>query len=268
MKCRALVVEDDPAIVMLATDALVSMGHEFDIAASQQEALRYLDRQQYSYILLDIEIPAQIHNSVARIQNTENMLESIVEGCEKSAPPIILLSDYAVNGLDGTIKVMRLAMALARRGAMDIIGKPFPTAGRTLDRVVKKALRIRRAAQRQAPQAPVLPAPNSTQSKAVAPEPSHLTVTQAAELLMRDWPALDLPRARARVSAAAGRNEFRHSGTRMERRIDRISFDAWRLRQRDRDLDLEDQEEDGLDGHAASGGHVEDHWANLPMRNS
>lgn len=54
MKQRALIVEDDPSIVHLVTDALVSRGHEFDAAASQQKALAWLAKKSYSYILLII----------------------------------------------------------------------------------------------------------------------------------------------------------------------------------------------------------------------
>jgi len=70
-----------------------------------------------------------------------------------------------------------------------------------------------------------------------------ITVTQAAALLIRDVPSLDLPKARSRISIAAGRNEFTLDGERKERRIEPVSFDAWRLKQRDRDLDEEDDEQ-------------------------
>lgn len=173
MKYRALVVEDDPAIVHLATDALVSMGHEFDVAASQQEALAWLAQKSYSYILLDIQIPTQVQNGIGRVQNTENMLETIVESSDEDTPPIILLSDYSVDGLDETVKVMRLAMSLGRKGAMDVIRKPFPTAGRTLDRVIKKVLRIRRATRKeQAAPAVTIPLPQSSPAVSSTPAPS------------------------------------------------------------------------------------------------
>jgi len=65
-------------------------------------------------------------------------------------------------------------------------------------------------------------------------------VTEAAQLLARDLPWLDEKKARARVSTAARRQEFRANGkARREHRIEPYSFDAWRLKQRDRDLDAE-----------------------------
>jgi hypothetical protein len=76
--------------------------------------------------------------------------------------------------------------------------------------------------------------------------PRWLSVTEAAELLMKDLPSLSLENARARVSAAAGRRSFGTNGmTRDKRRIDRDSFSTWRLAQRDKDLDAEDEDEDG-----------------------
>jgi len=70
-----------------------------------------------------------------------------------------------------------------------------------------------------------------------------LTVTEAAELLMRDLPGLNLDAARARVSVAASRGAFRTNNLKREqRRVEATSFSAWRLTQRDKDLDAEDNE--------------------------
>ena len=70
-----------------------------------------------------------------------------------------------------------------------------------------------------------------------------LTVTDCARLLMKDIPRLDLEHAKARVSKASNTDKLVTNGKkRNARRIERVSFDAWRLRQRDRDLDMEDRE--------------------------
>jgi len=55
---RALVVEHDPEVIDVITEALESMGHEFDTACSQAEAMKRALAGDYSYVLLDIEIPA------------------------------------------------------------------------------------------------------------------------------------------------------------------------------------------------------------------
>lgn len=70
-----------------------------------------------------------------------------------------------------------------------------------------------------------------------------LTVTGAARLLLNDLDNIELLQARARISAAANRNAFSTNGKKGKaRRIEPVSFDAWRLKQRDRDLDNEDAE--------------------------
>lgn len=67
--------------------------------------------------------------------------------------------------------------------------------------------------------------------------PAWLTVTIAAKRLMDVVSGLTLKKACARVSVAAGRNEFQTNGkVRTDRRIDRDTFNTWLLRQRDRDL--------------------------------
>jgi len=64
-----------------------------------------------------------------------------------------------------------------------------------------------------------------------------MTVTAAAKRLMDVVSGLTLEKARARVSAAAGRDEFQTNGKeRTDRRIDRDTFSTWLLKQRERDL--------------------------------
>ena len=138
MTCKALIIEDDPQLIDVITDALVSMGHDWDAVGSQNEALKRLKADTYTYVLSDISIPACPRNGRARIQNLENLLEQMAS--LKAVPPIIIMSDHAADGVKQTVDVMRLALAMGRRGAIDVIAKPFPTAGRTLDRVIKKVL--------------------------------------------------------------------------------------------------------------------------------
>jgi CheY-like chemotaxis protein len=246
MKHRALIVEDDPSIIHLVVDALASIGHEFDTACSQEEAHKRLAEKDHSYILLGIKIPARAHNGIARIQNTENLLEEIAECMGKDAPPVIILSDHEVEGRAATADAMCLALSLGRRGVADIIVKPSPTEGRTLDKVIKKVLGTHNGdAKKGTPHARAL-APKADQDGDAADDKSQwLTVTQAAELLMHDVPAVDLAKARSRISTAAGRKEFNFAGVRKDRRIEPHTFASWRLRQRDRDLDEEEDDELG-----------------------
>ena len=69
-------------------------------------------------------------------------------------------------------------------------------------------------------------------------EPKWLTVTEAAKLLFGDIDGLTLGGARARVSKAATAGKFGTNGeTGPSRRIESHTFDSWRLKQRERDLD-------------------------------
>ena len=127
-------------------------------------------------------------------------------------------------------------------GVTDVVRKPLADEGRTLDRVIKKVMNLGNGKN-------VL---GEIRSKTAAsrehaePEAATewLTVTNAAKLLLKDVPSLDLAKARSRISTAAGRKEFTFNGTRKDRRIEPVSFDAWRLKQRDRDLDSEDDEDE------------------------
>ncbi len=75
------------------------------------------------------------------------------------------------------------------------------------------------------------------------PEEQWLTVTQCAQLLTKDLLGISLDQARAKVSWAAGAGKFVTNGQKgRARRIERVSFDAWRLEQRDRSLDAHDEQ--------------------------
>lgn len=64
-----------------------------------------------------------------------------------------------------------------------------------------------------------------------------ITVTAAAKQLLEDVSGIDLGKAKARVSKAAGEGRFRTNGKEgRDRRIDQDSFSTWRLEQRAKDL--------------------------------
>jgi len=236
MTCKALIVSDDPNLISEIVDALASLEHEYDTACSQGEALKRLKANRYDYVLSGISIPARAQNGKARIQNTENMLDQLAGLRLKQSPPVILMSDYAAAGVEETADAMRLAISMHRQGVADIIAKPFPDKGRTLDRVIKKVLagKVDRVRITWPEAATAEPAKDGADGE------KWLTVTQAAKLLARDLPSLDIRKARSRISTAASRGEFKTTGSRRSRRVEPVSFDAWRLKQRDRDLDEED----------------------------
>ncbi len=255
MKHRALVVEDDPKVIDQIVEVLESLDHAFDTACSQAEAIRRIREGRYSYVLTDVDIPARTRTGTPWIQNTVNLVEQVVDAKGKDAPPVIVISDRVAGAASLTVEMMRLAMDLRGKGVADVIEKPFSMEGRTLDRVIKKTLGPN-GSGRVGASSPAPGTPAKDDNPPAAPRPAELqpagelcdgrewlTVTQAAELLMGDLPALDLRHARARVSVAAARGEFAtNERPRRERRIEKHSFSTWRLKQRDRDLDEEDEE--------------------------
>lgn len=184
-------------------------------------------------------------------------------------PPVIILYG-AMPDLDEDDRIAWTA-DMTRRGALRFVRKPFRSGGRTLDRAIKKLLLgspefVRLVSIPLVPitrpdvpvnvnggcsataiavlAAPVAPRQTTgIQAAGAESTAGWLSVTQAARLLVRDLPGLDIRKARSRISTAAGRNEFRFTGSRKARRIEPVSFDAWRLRQRDHDLDEEDDDE-------------------------
>lgn len=143
---RALVVDDDSAVVDEVAEILTSMGHDFDTAGSQEEARKLLKANTYTYVLLDLQIPVRAGCGKPRVQNGENLLEEIAAA--STALPVIVMTDLSAETPNVAVKIMRLATSIARKGAADFIDKPFPTAGRTLDRVIRKNI-AKRAVPRQ-----------------------------------------------------------------------------------------------------------------------
>ena len=72
--------------------------------------------------------------------------------------------------------------------------------------------------------------------------PRWLTQQEAVELLAKDFHRDDRKRLTAWVSTAGSRREFRTNGLeRGDKLIDPITFDVWRLRKRDEELDRDDR---------------------------
>ena len=242
MKYTALVVEHDSETIDTIVDILDSLGHKFDTVHSQSEAMKRVLSGEYSYILLNLEIPARTRTGRPRIQNTENFLERLGQEKNGDCPPVIVMSAHTAENVDRTVKTMRMAISLDQKGATDFIGKPFPTAGRTLDRVIKKVLGIngtpvRKKAKPKSVKTK-MPRRKSLGKKESSPAIDQwLTVTQAAEMLLEVVSGIDLPRARARVSRGAQLGKFKTNDRRGKaRRVERASYSIWLLEQREKDL--------------------------------
>ena len=133
MTPKALVVDDDPDILDAVGDILTSLGHECDHANSVESARQCLECNEYTYVLLDLEIPVRA-KSFARIQNGENLLEEIVRRAGTRRKPVIIV--MTAHGTDGP----ELAVEVMKKGAVDYVTKPFKSVGRTLDKSIMEAL--------------------------------------------------------------------------------------------------------------------------------
>ena len=140
MTPMALVVERDTKTLQLIDDVLTALDHEYQPVASLVDARKVLRTNVYAYILLSCEIPSRPHDT-PRIQNAENFLEALRRFQGNDMPPVIVLLPPQGAYPDMTREEsIRMAHGLMLRGATDFIAKPFATAGRTLDRVIKKVL--------------------------------------------------------------------------------------------------------------------------------
>ncbi|XZE36040.1 response regulator [Pirellulaceae bacterium SH501] len=130
---KALVVEDDPTIVDMVEDVLFSLSYEFDVATNQQDAKELLAKTQYSFVLLDLQIPAKANRGGADKQYGINLLRDIQRLNKPSPPPVIMMTAHLADCLD-------ISVELQRNGVRDFISKPFHSKGRTLSSVIQSVL--------------------------------------------------------------------------------------------------------------------------------
>lgn len=133
MSYHALVVDDMPDVLEEVKDRLESLGHTCDCASAQQPAREYLAQNQYSYILLDLEIPVR-YGRPSRVPNGKNLVREIREMDGHAETPIIVMTSHGHDAPDLAVDVMR------GNGAIDYVKKPFPEEGHTLEKAVQDAL--------------------------------------------------------------------------------------------------------------------------------
>ncbi len=134
-KIKALVVEDDLKIKEEIEDVLGLLGHEYDWAESQQEARELLEKNEYQYVLADLEIPARPGRGFAKIEYGRNLIDQIQQIKGRGVLPVIVMTGHHKQGLD-------LVRELLGNGAMDFISKPFGdgASGKSLSQVIQNAL--------------------------------------------------------------------------------------------------------------------------------
>jgi DNA-binding response OmpR family regulator len=140
-RMKALVVEDDSKIREEIEDVLSALGHDHDWAESQQEARELLEKNDYHYVLADLEIPARPGRGFAKIEYGRKFVEQVPQIKGRGRVPVVIMTGHHKDGLN-------LAMELLGNGAMDFVCKPFGDAasGRSLSQVIQGVLEKHRHA--------------------------------------------------------------------------------------------------------------------------
>jgi DNA-binding response OmpR family regulator len=132
MKPRALVVEDDPLIMPTIQSVLHSMTHRHVWVTNQSDARDALKKEEFDYVILDLQIPALPDCGGANTQYGLNLLRDIRR--VKGQLPVLIMTAFYDQCVDMTTD-------LVEAGACDFIAKPFPTKGRTLTNVIESTLK-------------------------------------------------------------------------------------------------------------------------------
>lgn len=135
MTHRALIVEDDQQIRESVGDIVASLGHEFELAGSQSAARTLLAEREFSYVLLDLEIPVRDDGGFARVENGQNLLAEMRGSPATAEVPVIVMTAYGADGPELAVRQMKM-------GATDFVNKPFD--GGKLDAAIREALAKRR----------------------------------------------------------------------------------------------------------------------------
>jgi len=148
MTCRALIIDDDQHIRDSVGDIVASLGHEFECAGSQNAARKLLANREFSYVLLDLEIPVRDDGGFARPENGENLLEEMRQRPATADVPVIVMTAHGSDGPYLGVKQMKL-------GATDFVNKPFDNG--KLDDAIRDALTERRHPNGRSPNVVVEP---------------------------------------------------------------------------------------------------------------
>ncbi len=156
---KALVVEDDPTIVEVVEDTLVSLGHEFQWTRDLHAARKALAQEQYAYVLLDLEFPAKDKGLPSK-ENGAIFLEEIQRAKGFKSLPVIVMSGHIAYTLNRSNE-------MRNQGSWAFITKPFPTESHTLACVIRKVLKDKARQARKG-------------------EPNRLQAFAGGELVFRD----------------------------------------------------------------------------------
>jgi DNA-binding response OmpR family regulator len=117
VKPIALIIEDDSAICAALADRLESFGHDCEAVGSQSEAKERIERREFTYILLDLELPIRFGRPPS-IPTGKNVLRDIRTSSRNQVTPVIVVTAHGHDRPD-------LAVELMRAGANHFVKKPF-----------------------------------------------------------------------------------------------------------------------------------------------
>ena len=117
-------------------------GIEAKIVDCLLDARRLIRAEKFDYLLLASLVPAR-SGGTSSVPNAHRVLWELGQSRNGTKEPVIVLLPPEDGYPEPTKRAaVRMAHGFMRRGAADFVDKPFPTAGRTLDRVIEKVLGI------------------------------------------------------------------------------------------------------------------------------
>lgn len=122
-----LLVDAEPQSIQSLSHTVSSLGYQFEVARSGEEALAQLDREEFDLILLDLYMP-----------DMDGL--KLLAKAQKLAPDTICIILTAYGTLDSAVSALR-------RGAYDYLLKPCPTDD--LADTLQRGLDKRRKLQQQ-----------------------------------------------------------------------------------------------------------------------
>lgn len=131
---RALIVDDEPAIIQTVGDIVRSLDHLADTASDLESAKARLAACSYDYIILDMKIPVSSDRKLGRRENGRNLIQILRANPLTVNLPIIVVTGEDSGESDFIISVMQVGGMAATR----YIQKPID--GDKLDRAIQELL--------------------------------------------------------------------------------------------------------------------------------
>lgn len=137
---RALIVDDEPAIIQTVGDIVRSLDHQADTAGDVESAKTRLAARTYDYLILDMKIPVSTERKLGRRENGRNLIQILRANPQTVDLPIIVVTGEDSGESDFIISVMQVGGMAATR----YIQKPID--GDKLDRAIQELLARRSGA--------------------------------------------------------------------------------------------------------------------------